>query len=133
MSRNLTVQFLPAVASACGPSSGDCGCGPEDAVDPNDVLQQRVEQLQRHFGDRVDVVIADYSSHDDIEMAIGILNTALERSGSTARVTPENVRGYIENVAPITAINGDVMFSRSVPPYERLREKVDEHLAASSV
>lgn len=125
--------FFPAVASACGPSGGDCACGPDASAAPdrNEVLHQRVAELREHYGDRADIRVVDYTSPQSLDQAIEALNAALQESGTQLTVSHANLPAFLESVAPVVLVGRKVAFSRGVPPLERLRAALEEQLSGT--
>lgn len=145
MNGKTIVSFFPtAAAASCCDSSGtaspcDCGTGEEVAravegtLHPNEVLFERLTAVHRTFGERVEVETEHYSSNAGIFAAIDKLNAALLAGGKDFMVSPGNFYTFIATVAPLIVIDGKVAFTRSVPPWERLKQAIERALELAGV
>ena len=130
--RKPIVKFFPAVVSACGPGASSC-CTPAqiaESSDPAVVMIKRVDDVQGHYGDRVDVSVASYDTPSDVDAAIETLNTAFAASNIKMTVTRENFYVVLQTVAPIVLI-GDQVALNGLPSWEDLREMVDKSLISA--
>lgn len=131
------VRFFPAPppASCCdsstGVSSDDAGVDGEQAsaaLHPNEVLTQRMREVERKFAGRVVVEFGSYATRDGIYAAIEQLNSALAVSGRDLVVSPANFYSFIGSFAPIVVVDGRIAFTRSVPEWEPLRAEIERSL-----
>lgn len=124
--KKIKVIFFPATVSAscCGPSAAasSCDCGPvdcepggKDTRDPNEILLERLRDVEGHFVGKIETELANYSSNAGIFQAIDNLNYILQNNGKSFMVTPANFYTFISSVAPIISVNGQLTFTRMCP------------------
>lgn len=129
---------LPAATSCCdtGGAAAACDCGTGDQVaaavgdgpHPNEALMERVERLRSHYGKRVEVELASYTTNAGTYGAIDALNAALAASGKDFLVSPGNFYTFVGTVAPVVVVDGKIRFTRKVPDWEELKASVDSVL-----
>lgn len=128
------VRVFPVAASSsgCDPNSGTCDCGVSEEVElidgrhPNEVLGERLVELERQMGDAIVIEVADYGSNAAIYGAIDQLNAALMASGKDFMVSPTNFFTFISTLAPVVVVDGRIRFTRQVPELESLRSAVEQ-------
>jgi len=105
--------------SECGPGDvadfGGCSCGP-----PAEGLEEMLSQFSKKHGDKAEVKLAEYSSDKAVSDTLDALNQVLKESNESLRVTRDNLDMVLTQSAPIIAVDGNIVSTRTVPSADQL-------------
>lgn len=110
--------------SGCGPTDmealGACSCGP-----PAVGLKEMVSQFSQKYGDKAEIKMADYSSDEAVSATLDALNQVLKESNESLRVNRDNVDLVLTQSAPIIAVGGKIVSTRTVPSAGQLAKVIE--------
>lgn len=106
-------------SSGCGPGDADafsgCSCGT-----PAIGLEEMLTQFSQKYGDKADVKLAEYSSDKAVSDTLDALNHVLKKSNESLMVTRDNLDLVLTQSAPIIAVDGNIVSTRTVPSADQL-------------
>ena len=105
--------------SGCGPGDADtvsgCSCGT-----PAIGLEEMMTQFSQKHGDKAEIKLAEYASDEAVSDTLDALNQVLKKSNESLRVTRDNLDMVLTQSAPIIAVDGNIVSTRTVPSADQL-------------
>jgi len=102
-----------------------CNCGPSDSGE-SPVMEEVIKELKTDYKDKFEIYLADYSTNAGKTKAIGKLDRIFKENKHLVRVDNRNLEMVLTQIAPIIAVNNEIVSIGMVPSASQLVQAVLE-------